>query len=66
MEITLTQDIIPKYIPINKSSPTNKKYDNYLTQYELKQNCFDPTKKSPPNNFLKNLEKRLSIYNFEK
>ena len=31
-------------------------------QYSLKQNFFDPTKSSPPNNFIKNLFIRLSHY----
>jgi len=56
----------PIKIQINKSSPTNKTQKDVLTQYDLKRNFFDPTKHSPPNNFLKNLEKRMSIYNFGK
>uniref|UniRef100_A0A6C0IRS8 Uncharacterized protein n=1 Tax=viral metagenome TaxID=1070528 RepID=A0A6C0IRS8_9ZZZZ len=35
-------------------------------QCGLTINCFDPTKSSPPNLFLKNLELRMSIYNFQK
>lgn len=55
---------VPIVIPLNKSSPKNKSQLEYIKQYDLKQNFFDPTKNSPPNNFIKNLEKRMSIYKF--
>ena len=32
-------------------------------EYSLKQNLFDPSKSSPPNNFMEKLQKRMSIYN---
>jgi hypothetical protein len=55
-------------IPINNTiqqkSPKSLDDNNFIDrQYGLTNNCFDPTKSSPPNTFLKNLEKRMSIYN---
>jgi len=43
-------------IPINPSmsSPTN---------YSLKKNCFDPSKNSPPNEFMKKLNDRMNTFN---
>ena len=32
-------------------------------EYGLKQNCFDPTKSSPPNVFMLKLRMRVSLYN---
>ena len=46
-------------IPISPSSPT-RKLEN---QYSLKENFFDPSKSSPPNEFMKKLQQRMSIYN---
>jgi hypothetical protein len=51
-------------ILIKKSCITkinNSYYPN--TDYSLKQNFFDPSKSSPPNNFMEKLQKRISIYN---
>jgi hypothetical protein len=31
-------------------------------EYRLRQNLFDPSKSSPPNNFMEKLQKRMSIY----
>jgi hypothetical protein len=58
-------------IPINRIVPQKspKSFDDNIftnKQYSLTNNCFDPTKSSPPNIFLKNLELRMSIYNSEK
>jgi hypothetical protein len=47
-------------IPISPSSPTNK---NLETEYSLKENFFDPSKGSPPNEFIKKLELRIKNYN---
>ena len=33
------------------------------SEYSLKQTFFDPSKSSPPNDFLIKLNKRMSIYN---
>jgi hypothetical protein len=32
--------------------------------YSLKQNCFDPSKSSPPNDFMLKLHKRMSVYDY--
>jgi hypothetical protein len=45
--------------PISKISPTSFKR---LNEYSLKQNVFDPTKSSPPNDFMLKLKLRMAIY----
>jgi len=50
-------------IPISPSSPTKKSEDNISIEYSLKENIFDPSKSSPPNEFLLKLQLRMSIYN---
>jgi hypothetical protein len=32
------------------------------SQYDLKESCFDPSKSSPPNNFMLKLKLRMSVY----
>ena len=51
--------LIPRSIPIPiQKSPTNSSFrDN---TYILKQNNFDPTKSSPPNDFMLNLQNRMN------
>jgi hypothetical protein len=52
-----------KKIPI--ISPTLKKQffdSDYESEYSLKQNFFDPTKSSPPNDFMLKLQKRMAVY----
>ena len=46
-------------IKISPSSPTNK----LENQYSLNENVFDPSKCSPPNEFLLKLKLRMDIYN---
>lgn len=48
---------------ITQKSPTNKE-DEYFSikEYSLKQNFFDPTKNSPPNEFMMKLQMRMSVY----
>ena len=50
-------------IPIAQTSPTSSKesrdFDNI---YCLKQNFFDPTKSSPPNDFMLKLHERMQLY----
>jgi len=48
--------IIPKNIVSNPSSPSNK------IDYSLHNHFFDPSKSSPPNDFLLKLEKRLQFH----
>lgn len=55
---------IPISETVHQKSP--KSFDSNIftnKQYSLTNNFFDPTKSSPPNTFLKNLELRMSIYN---
>lgn len=44
----------------NLSSPKGDTSNNVT--YSLKQNCFDPSKFSPPNEFMLKLHKRMSLY----
>ena len=45
-------------IPISPSSPTRKSEN----EYSLKENFFDPSKSSPPNEFMIKLYMRMSHY----
>ena len=50
---------IPRSIPIPiQKSPTNSSFSD--NTYILKQNSFDPTKSSPPNDFMLKLTSRLN------
>lgn len=51
-----------KTIPIPQISPTNKKEDFRVNEYSLKKNFFDPSKSSPPNEFMLKLKLRMSLY----
>lgn len=51
-----------KIIPISQNSPTNKKVGFSINEYSLKQNFFDPSKSSPPNEFMLKLKLRMSHY----
>lgn len=49
-----------------KTITTNKKpiiKNDFKSEYSLKQNLFDPTKSSPPNDFMLKLKQRMSVYN---
>ena len=50
-------------IPIKENLSTSMKNDSPKGQYSLKQNCFDPSKSSPPNMFMIKLHMMMSIYN---
>jgi hypothetical protein len=52
-----------KIIPIPQKSPTNTKEGFSVNEYSLKQNFFDPSKSSPPNEFMLKLKLRMSHYN---
>jgi len=52
-----------KNIVIPQNSPTNKKEEIRFSEYSLKQNFFDPSKSSPPNEFMLKLQLRMSVYN---
>jgi hypothetical protein len=49
----------PIYIKKNLDTSMN----NNNEQYSFKQNFFDPTKNSPPNEFMIKLLMRMNIYN---
>ena len=49
-------------IPIKQNLSTTMK-DNLRSEYSLKQNFFDPSKSSPPNDFMIKLHMRMNIYN---
>lgn len=50
--------------PFSQISPTSlKNIKEYsFKEYSLKQNVFDPSKSSPPNEFMMKLKLRMSIY----
>jgi hypothetical protein len=53
-------------IPIKKNLSTSIKEFSPKGEYSLKQNFFDPTKSSPPNDFIIKLKSRMSIYNMDR
>ena len=50
-------------IPIKKTLSTSMKDSSPKGEYSLKQNIFDPSKMSPPNEFMNKVRMRMSIYN---
>jgi len=46
---------------IIKIQPTNMKECFNTNEYSLKQNFFDPSKNSPPNEFMLKLKLRISL-----
>lgn len=53
----------PEIAEIKEKSFTTMKEDSPKAEYSLKQSFFDPSKSSPPNDFLIKLQMRLSKYN---
>jgi hypothetical protein len=49
-------------LPINKNLSTIMKVNSYKNEYSLKKNFFDPTKNSPPNEFMIKLHLRMDKY----
>ena len=49
-------------IPIKKNLSTQMKVNSPKGEYSLKQNFFDPSKSSPPNEFMLKLHMRISNY----
>jgi hypothetical protein len=52
-----------KIIPITKKLSTSMKEPILKREYSLKENFFDPSKSSPPNEFMIKLHMRMNIYN---
>lgn len=52
-------------IPISPKKSTTSMEESFSKKYDLtlKENFFDPSKMSPPNNFMLNLQKRLNEHN---
>jgi hypothetical protein len=50
-------------IPINKNLSRSIEDNSPKGEYSLKQNFFDPSKSSPPNEFMLKLKLRMSHYN---
>ena len=50
-------------IPISNKLSTKMKEQGTLGEYSLNQNFFDPSKSSPPNEFMLKLKLRMSHYN---
>jgi hypothetical protein len=50
-------------IPIKNNLSTTMKELSPKGEYSLKQNFFDPSKSSPPNDFMNKLKKRITLYN---
>ena len=49
-----------------QSSRLTKELNSPKHQYSLKQNCFDPSQSSPPNEFMITLHNRMTNYNLNK
>ena len=49
-------------IPIKQNLSTSMKATSPKSEYSLKQNFFDPSKSSPPNEFMIKLHMRMNIY----
>ena len=52
----------PKIVPIKENSFTSMEANSPKSEYGLKQCFFDPTKSSPPNDFMIKLHIRMSKY----
>jgi hypothetical protein len=50
-------------IPIKQNLSTSMKAISPTSEYSLKQNFFDPSKSSPPNEFMIKLHIRMNMYN---
>ena len=49
-------------IPIKQNLSTSMKELNLKSEYSLKQIFFDPSKSSPPNEFMLKLHMRMNMY----
>ena len=55
-------DEMSSIIPIKKNLTTPENVNSPKGEYSLKQNFFDPSKSSPPNEFMLKLHMRISNY----
>jgi hypothetical protein len=55
-----------KLIHINKILSRDMRKQTPKSEYSLKQNSFDPSKSSPPNEFMIKLHMRMNKYYLEK
>lgn len=53
-------------IPIQQNLTTSMKINSPKGEYSLKQNFFDPSKSSPPNEFMIKLHMRMNKYYMDK
>ena len=53
-------------IPINKNLSRSIEDNSPKGEYSLKQNFFDPSKSSPPNEFMIKLHMRMNRYKIDK
>jgi len=49
-------------IPIKQNFTNDMKLNSPKAEYSLKQTFFDPSKSSPPNDFLIKLQMRMNMY----
>ena len=50
-------------IPIKQNLSIQNNDSRQISEYSLKQNVFDPSKSSPPNEFMIKLRMRMDMYN---
>lgn len=65
MQACGSRNIYEKAIPIpikRISSTSSNLSENSDNEYSLNHNFFDPSKSSPPNEFMAKLKKRMSAY----
>lgn len=53
-------------IPIRQNLSTLMKVNSFNSEYSLKQNFFDPSKSSPPNEFMAKLRMRMNKFHGER
>ena len=53
-------------IPIKQNLSTSMRINSPKGEYSLKQNFFDPSKSSPPNEFMIKLHMRMNRYYMDK
>lgn len=59
---TINKNTKNELIPIKNANTYKKNVNN--NEYNLKNQIFDPSKSSPPNDFISKLKKRLICYDF--